>query len=138
MKNTILRNAAIAEAATGLIVLTIPSIAVRALFGIEIDGAAIVMSRIAGVALIGLGVACWPGRVRPIRAPLSGGANQGDNIQQLYGMLTYSVLVTLYLIRIGIRGSPVGPLLWPAVLVHAVLIILLVVGGFKARKPTST
>ena len=133
MKNTILLVAAIAEAVTGLIVLAIPSIAVRALFGIEIAGAAIIMSRIAGVALIGLGVACWPGRVG---ATLSG-ANQG-NIQQLYGMLTYSVLVTLYLIRIGIRGAPVGPLLWPAVIVHAVLIILLVVAGFKARKPTST
>ena len=137
MKNTILAIAAIAEAATGLIVLAIPSIALRALFGIEIDGAAIIMSRIAGVALIGLGVACWPGRAPRVRAPLAG-ANQGDNIQQLYGMLTYSVLVTLYLIRIGIRGAPVGPLLWPAVMVHAVLIILLVVAGFKARKPTST
>ena len=50
----------------------------------------------------------------------------------------YSVLVTLYLIRIGIRGAPVGPLLWPAVIVHAILIILLVVAGFKAREPTST
>ena len=136
MKNTILLVAAIAEAASGLIVLAIPSIALPALFGIEIDGAAIIMSRIAGVALIGLGVACWPGRVPLVGAPLSG-ANQG-NIQQLYGVLTYSVLVTLYLIRIGIRGAPVGPLLWPAVIVHAVLIILLVVAGFKARKPTST
>ena len=136
MKNTILLVAAIAEAVTGLIVLAIPSIAVRALFGIEIAGAAIIMSRIAGVALIGMGVACWPGRAPLVRAPLSG-ANQG-NIQQLYGVLMYSVLVTLYLIRIGIRGAPVGPLLWPAVIVHAVLIILLVVAGFKAGKPTST
>ena len=138
MKNPILAIAAIAEAATGLIVLAIPSIALLALFGIEIDGAAIVMSRIAGVTLIGLGVACWPGRVPPVRAPFAGGTNRADNLQQLYGMLTYSVLVTLYLIRIGIRGAPVGPLLWPLVIVHAVLIILLVVGGFKARKPSST
>jgi hypothetical protein len=137
MKNTILAIAAIAEAATGLIVLAIPAIAVGALFGIDIEGAAIIMSRIAGVALIGLGVACWPGRVPLVRAPVAG-ANQGDNIQQLCGMLTYSGLVTLYLIRIGIRGAPVGPLLWPAVIVHAVLIVLPVVAGLKARKVTST
>ena len=137
MKNTILAIAAIAEAATGLIVLAVPSIAVRALFGIDIDGAAIITSRIAGVALIGLGVACWPGRVALVRAPVSR-ANPGDNIQQLYGMLTYSILVTLYLIGIGIRGAPLGPLLWPAVIVHAVLIILLVVRGFNLRKPTSS
>ena len=123
MKKKILAIAAIAEAATGLILLAIPTIAVRALFDVEIGGAGIIMSRIAGCALIGLGVACWPGN---------------SNRPPLYGMLTYSVLVTLYLIRIGIRGAPVGPLLWPAVIVHAVLVILLVVAGVKTRRPTST
>ena len=119
---------AVFEVLTGFIVRAVPSIALRALFGVEIvevDGISIIMSRIAGVALVGLGVACWPSRV-------------GGNSQQLYGMLTYSILVALYLIRIGIRGAPVGPLLWPAVIVHAVLIVLLVVAGVKARKSSAT
>ena len=125
MKAKILAITAVLEAATGLLLVIYPPIALRALFGVEIldvDGLSVLMSRIAGVALIGLGVACWP-------------SNSGR--QQLYGMLTYSVLVMLYLIRIGVRGAPVGPFLWPAVIVHGVLIILLVVAGFKARKPTS-
>ena len=112
------------EIVAGLIVLATPALAVRVLLGVEIEGAGIIMSRIAGVALVGLGVACWP--------------RSGDNRRQLYGMLTYSVLITLYFIRIGIRGAPVGLLLWPAVAVHAVFIFLLILAGVKQRRPTST
>ena len=115
---------ALGEGAFGLLVLVYPPIAAQALFGLEIDGLSVIISRIAGVALIGLAVACWPGRV-PSR-------------QQLYGMLTYSILVTLYLVRIGIRGAPVGPFLWPAVIVHVVLIVLLIVAGVKAQKVSAT
>jgi hypothetical protein len=43
----------------------------------------------------------------------------------LVGMLTYGALVTLYLAYLGIRGEWVGPLLWPAVVLHAVLTLLL-------------
>ena len=137
MKTKILAITAVAETATGLLLLAVPSLAVHALFGIEIldvDGLSIIMSRIAGVALIGLGVACWPNRVSQPRTPLSD-ANPGN--YQLYGMLTYSILITLYLIRIGVRGAPVGAFLWPAVIVHAILIILLVFTALKSRKPAS-
>lgn len=40
-------------------------------------------------------------------------------------MLTYSALVTVYLGSVGIRGDWVGPLLWPAVALHALLTLLL-------------
>ncbi len=40
-------------------------------------------------------------------------------------MLTYSVLATPYLLYLAIRGEWVGPLLWPAVVLHAVLTFLL-------------
>jgi hypothetical protein len=53
-------------------------------------------------------------------------------------MLAYSILVMLYLLRIGIRGAPAGILLWPAVIVHAILIVLLVLAGMKARKASTT
>ena len=72
-----------------------------------------------GIALIALGVACWPGRTA------------------LCGMLTYSVLATLYLGYLGIRGEWVGPLLWPAVVLHAVLTILLAGARCRAHKEES-
>jgi hypothetical protein len=112
--------AALGEAVTGLILVAAPTIAVRALFGAEIAGAGIIMSRIAGIALIGLGVACWP---------------SNSDRQQLYGMLAYSTLAMLYLLRIGIRGSPVGVLLWPAIVVHAALCAILL--WMWLKRPTS-
>jgi hypothetical protein len=98
----LLTFAAIGETATGLALLIVPSLVVWLLFDAEIVGAAVIMSRLAGVTLIKLGVACWPG-------------------PPLIGMLTYSVLAMLYLTYIGVRGEWIGPLLWPAVVVHLVL-----------------
>ena len=115
--------AAIGEAATGLGLLIVPSLVVRLLFDAEIAGVGVIMSRLVGIALIGLGVACWPGT---------------DTRQASYGMLTYSVLAMLYLTYIGVRGEWIGPLLWPAVVLHAVLTFLLARAWFKASRAPNT
>ncbi|HVP54822.1 MAG TPA: hypothetical protein VMU45_07485 [Candidatus Eisenbacteria bacterium] len=125
--------ASLAEGSLGLLLVAYPPIVIQLLFGAEVEGIGTITSRVAGVALIGLGIACWPSRRLQVGAPHVS-ANLGDNHQQIYGMLTYSILVTLYLIRIGIRGAPVGQLLWPAVVVHAVLIALFIAGVVKGRK----
>jgi len=107
------------EAAMGLALLAYPPIVIRLLFGAEITGAGILMSRVAGIGLIGLGVACWP---------------NGSARQPLHGMLTYSALAALYLVYVGVRGQGVGVLLWPAVVVHVILVILLVGARSRAGK----
>jgi hypothetical protein len=48
-------------------------------------------------------------------------------------MAIYGMLVTLYLSFLGIRGEWVGPLLWPAVALHAVLTLLLVRAWLSAK-----
>ena len=53
-------------------------------------------------------------------------------------MLTYSALAMAYLLYLGIRGEWVGPLLWPAVVLHAVLTLLLARAWCKTRKDTLT
>ena len=53
--------AAVAEAATGLALLIVPSLVGQLLLGVELTGIAIPVARVAGIALIGLGLACWPG-----------------------------------------------------------------------------
>jgi hypothetical protein len=98
---------AIAEAATGLALLVVPSPVGRLLLGAELSGVSIPVARVTGIALIALAIACWPG------------------LTALCGMLTYSVLATAFLGYLGIRGNWVGPLLWPAVVLHAVIAILL-------------
>jgi hypothetical protein len=93
--------AAVAEAATGLALVVAPSIVGRLLLGEELTGIAIPVGRVTGIALIALAVACWPGT-------------------PLIGMLTYSAAVTLYLAYLGFAGLS-GILLWPAVVLHAIL-----------------
>ena len=94
--------AAVGEAGMGLALLIVPSLVGRLLLGEELTGIAIPVARVAGIALIALGVACWPGTPR-------------------VGMLIYSAAVTLYLAGLGLGGEWVGVLLWPAVALHAVL-----------------
>ena len=104
--NRVLIFAAVGEAATGLALLLVPSLVGQLLLGAELTGIAVTVARVAGIALIGLGLACWPGKA-------------------LIGMLTYSAAVTLYLAYIGFAGGSSGMLLWPAVVVHAILTALL-------------
>jgi hypothetical protein len=100
--NRVLIFAAVAEAGTGLALLMIPSLVGQLLLGEELTGIAIPVARVAGIALVALGIACWPGPPR-------------------VGMLTYSAAVTLYLAYVGLVGGFAGMLLWPAVVVHATL-----------------
>jgi len=111
----LLALAAVGEAATGVALLTVPSLVGRLLLGVELTGVALPVARVAGIALIALGVACWPG-------------------PPLVGMLTYSTLVTLYLAYLGIGGVWVGSLLWPAVVVHAMLTFLLARAWLKGQR----
>jgi hypothetical protein len=103
---TLLTLIAVAEAATGTALLAVPSVVGQLLFGAELTGVAVPVARVLGIALLALGIGCWPGPTA-------------------LGMLTYSALATLYLLYLGIRGDWVGPLLWPAVALHAVLTLLL-------------
>ena len=84
----LLTVAAITETATGLALLVVPSLIGRLLLGAELTGVAVAVpaARVLGIALVALGVACWPDR------------------PALCGMLIY-----------GVRGNWVGRLLWPAV-----------------------
>ena|SRR5271157_65823 len=94
-------------------------VVIQLLFGEEVAGAGILMSRIAGISLIALGVACWP---------------DSNMLRAFYGMATYSTLAMLYLIYIGVRGEEVGLLLCTGVVVHAILIVLLVRARFKEQE----
>jgi len=73
------------------------------------------MGRLPGIAILALGLACWPNRQR------------AENSSPAFrGMLVYNVLIALflvYLFKVGHRG---GVLLWPGVVLHVVVALLLV------------
>ena len=98
--------AAIGEAMTGAALLMFPGWIGRLLFGVELTDVAAIAARVAGIALIALGIACWPGT-------------------QLIGMLIYSAGVALFLAWVGLAGGSAGILLWPVVILHMILTALL-------------
>ena len=104
---TVLVLAAVAEIATGLALLVVPSLVGNVLLGEELTGIAVPVARVAGIALIGLGVACWSGSAT-------------------LGMAIYSGAVGVYLAYWGVAGGSRGLLLWPAVVLHLILAALLV------------
>ena len=110
--------AALAEAATGAALLIAPSLVGSLLLGDALTGIAAMVARVAGIALIALAVACWPG-------------------PPLIGMLTYSAAITLYLGYVGLAGSATGILLWPAVVLHVTLTALLTLAS-TGEKATAT
>lgn len=103
----ILIFASLSEALTGLALLIVPSFVGKLLLGEELIEISIPIARTFGIALIALGVACW------------------SNPTALRGMLTYSLLITIYLISIAIERAFVGEFLWPAIMLHFILTILL-------------
>ena len=114
---------AVIEAATGVALMAVPSVVVRLLLGGEISAAVIPLGRVAGLALLSLGMACWPGTTAT-----------DNTTPAFWAMLAYNSLVTLYLVCLGIGGQWVGPLLWPAVVLHGILTLLLARQWRHARR----
>ena len=111
----LLKLTALIEAATGLGLIATPSIVVRLLLGSPLDtSAAVMLGRVAGTALLALGVACWLARddtqSRAARGLVS-------------AMLLYNIGATLILGAAGLGSGLVGLILWPAVVLHAVMAV---------------
>jgi len=114
----LLALAAVVEAATGLALIAVPGFVVRLLLGAEISGASIPLGRVAGAALLALGVACW----------LARNDRQSRTARGLVvAMLMYNIVATAVLAFAGIGLGLYGVALWPAVALHAVMAIWCIV-----------
>ena len=100
------------EAAMGLSLAIDPQIVSQLILGEDLSGAGIPLGRVAGFGFIALGLGCWPPPNADLATP-----------RPLQALLTYNVLVTTYLVWLGIGGSQVGSLLWPAAALHGNLAI---------------
>jgi len=110
--NRLLKLTAIIETATGLGLIAVPAIVVRLLLNAEITGASITLGRVAGVALLALGVACW----------LASYDEQSCAARGIVtAMVFYNVGAVIILGAAGIRSQSVGIALWPAVGLHAAM-----------------
>ncbi len=116
--NRLLKLTAIIEAATGLGLAVVPSVVVRLLLGAEISGASIPLGRVAGAALLALGVACWLAQHDAQSCAARG---------LVSAMVLYNLGAVVVLGAAGLQSQSVGIALWPAVVLHAVMAVWCVV-----------
>lgn len=112
MKHLLITTAAL-EAATGLVLIALPSMLASVLLGSPLDTpAGLTVARVGGVALLTIGAACWLARL-----DAESRASRG----LVCAMVIYNagaVAIFLYA-AFGLGLSGIG--LWPALTVHAVL-----------------
>jgi hypothetical protein len=109
----LLKLTALIEAATGLGLIAVPSVVVRLLLGSPLGTpAAVMLGRVAGAALLALGVACWLAR-----DDTQSRATRG----LVVAMLIYNIAATAVLAFAGTGLGLHGVALWPVVVLHAAL-----------------
>ena len=115
MLKKILAFASIVEVATGFALLIDPRFVVGLLVGPNLPAADIPMGRLPGIAILALGLACWPS-----------GKNAESGSPAVRGMFVYNLLIALFLVYLFNVGHLGGILLWPAVVLHAVVALFLI------------
>jgi hypothetical protein len=121
--NRFLAVTAAIEVGAGLGLVTLPEVVVKLLLGADISGAAVPLGRVAGVALLALGVAAWLARGHAASAPTTASP-----------LLLYNCGVAAVLAMAGVSGMT-GVLLWPAVALHAAMAVWSLM--MSRRRPSS-
>ncbi len=111
----ILALTALVEAGIGLALITAPAIVIELLLGTNESGRGLTLGQFLGIALLALGLACWPR-----------GQRVEYDAKTFQGMLTYNLLVALFLAYVGTVEHLGGLLLWPGVVLHAAVALLLI------------
>ncbi len=96
------------EIVVGAICLIAFDVPCRLLFGARAEGIAMPLARFAGVALVALGIACLPSAVETRRGAV-------------HGLFAFNLGVAVLLVWVGVATTLHGMLLWPAVILHAVI-----------------
>ena len=103
------------EVGTGLALVLRPSFPLSLLLGaIEVGPEISLVARLAGAALLAIGVASWLTRAS---------ADDSAQVGLLVGLLIYDVAAAALLAYAGLMLGMVGIALWPAVVIHGVLAI---------------
>lgn len=114
MKNLLVVTACL-ETVTGVALMVSPAAPVALLLGTALDTpVGLVLARLAGAALLALGLACW----------LARDDGRSDATRGLLaGMLLYNVVAAALLVYAGLGLTLSGIGLWPAVLLHLALAV---------------
>ena len=109
---TLLAVCSAIEGAVGLSLIVGPGMVARILLRTELFGGGMAVGRLAGAALLALGLACWPSE------------NHAAG-QSTRALLIYNFLAAAYLAYLGLGEGFFSYLLWPVCVLHALLALLL-------------
>src|SRR5262247_302752 len=109
-QRVVIGAAAWLEIVVGAVFLTVPEVPCLLLFGAKPEAVGTPLGRFAGIALIALGLACRPssGDTEPRR-------------QVVLSLLAFNAGVSILLAWVGVASVLHGVLLWPGVILHAVI-----------------
>lgn len=110
----ILLFASAVEIATGAGLVFLPALVVGLLLRGDVSELVLMVARVLGITLISLALACWPRR-----------QDVAGSSAAFHGMLAYNSLIALLLTYAAAALHIAGPLLWPTVLLHGAVALLL-------------
>jgi hypothetical protein len=119
---------AVLEAGIGVGLLAVPSVVTQVLLGATLDSSAsLTVARVAGAALLALGVACW----------LAASDTQSCAARGVVsGMVLYNLGATLVLGAAGLGSQPGGIGLWPTVILHTAMTVWCVMNLLRNQSGT--
>jgi hypothetical protein len=119
---------AVLEVGTGLLLLFVPAVPLALLLGVgQAAPEALLVTRVAGAALLAIGVACWSAR---------NGGQSAAQLGLLIGILIYDGAAAALLAYAALGLGMVGMALWPAVVAHAALAVWCV-RSLRAEPPAA-
>ena len=124
----LLALAAAIEAATGITLIVSPPFVAWLLLRTDVAGAGVHLGRVGGFGLLALAIACWPSAEN---------AGSRTHVQALRAMLIYNSLAAAYLAYLRVGSGFSGILLWPAIVLHAVLALLFARAVWKESSQAS-
>jgi hypothetical protein len=103
------------EVGTGLLLLSVPAVPLALLLGVgQAAPETLLIARVAGAALLAIGVTSWSARQ---------GEHGAARLGLLIGILIYDGAAATLLAYAALGLGMVGMVLWPAVVVHFVLAV---------------
>ncbi len=110
---TAVMMAAWVEIIVGASFVLVPNAQSQLVFAATLEGAGVHFARLAGIGLIGLGITSMPSNLA------------GTRHYAVPGLLLFNIAATIFFASVGLATTFRGVVLWPVVILHAVISIAL-------------
>jgi heme A synthase len=109
LQKSVVTTAAWLEMVVGASLLTAPDYPCQLLFEAKPEGLGIALARVGGLGLFALGIACLPSTATESRR------------RAVFGLFVFNFGVAILLAWVGIATTFSGVLLWPTIVLHAII-----------------